>query len=198
MSTQSILHAERFGRLNLLLSPALGLDRIFQKREFYPLHASKAMRSYITAITILTIAVTHANAAKPRYLMGKWTGTKTERVASSIFREKVQLEGRKLPDGTIRLTERSFRFLKVPLSEYRYNFRPDGAYTETMFFRSASVSTNDVIVRGTWRVEGNLIILSGKSYGVSKGTGSIKISQRKFTYEWQDQVFDKIVLKGSR
>jgi hypothetical protein len=152
------------------------------------------MKNAICSLLILVSLVSTTGAASPlKSLLGSWTGQRKDEVSSSVIQRDVRLKGVRLLDGTIRLTEETAPFRRYNMVT-RHDFRPNGVYKKVdVFLNSTSLE-----IKGRWRFEGDNITISGTSYGVSKGTGSIKFSHGTLIYVWNDLIEHRITIKARR
>lgn len=135
------------------------------------------MKSYIVLLfTALWVSTTSAFALQMRDLLGTWTGKHQETINGSGFAYKTSLNGKKISDGTIRITERG------PLYPYvsTYTFRKDGKFTSRV--TSASGSSILSTYRGTWKSSnGRISILAKGTDGKLSGALSDSTAGFRFT-----------------
>jgi hypothetical protein len=132
-------------------------------------------------ILIITFADTiPASGRGIKDLLGTWKGTTKEVVYDSSTKEKVQLKGIQLSNGTIRLEMRT-----EPLKKYnnvtRYDFRKNGKYTEVL---ASFTGGKTVVARGNWRIRGGRVQISAKRYRLLRSTGTLKVTKARLSYKW--------------
>lgn len=150
-------------------------------------------------LLIITLALLSAIPAPGRGikdLLGNWKGTTKEVVYDSSIKDQVQLKGTRLSNGTIRLELRT-----EPLNKYnnvtRYDFRPNGRYTEVL---ATFTGGKTVVARGSWEMRGGRVRISARRYRLLRSTGTLSATKGRLSYKWiaRDSVKNIFTIKAHR
>lgn len=146
------------------------------------------MRSLISAVVILALSATTASAIKPKDLIGEWKGRHQETVNGQGVNYKTDTTGEKLPNGSIRLTERA----RFETFVARYSFQKNGKFTAKVTSGFQILSSYS----GTWKQKGGDIVISAKG---TKGRLSAIMSGNKKEFKIRGNASKiKIFIKGNR
>jgi hypothetical protein len=106
-------------------------------------------------LSALLLVVTQAHALTPKDLVGSWKGTHRETVNGTGTSLKITLNGSRSRDGSVRLLENapalSLKSTYVLKKNGQFTFR---AIQSGVYIRAS--------YRGTWKVRGGKIVISGK------------------------------------
>lgn len=136
------------------------------------------MKTIVLFLALCSICFA-ADPFKP--FLGKWNGTRKERSFGTTITEKIKLEGKKLPDGTIRLIETDPSVPSKLKAMIYHEFKPGGRYQMTSIF----LNVRTVEAKGEWKRQKAIILISGQRY-LTDLTGSLQPKSGGFTYSWKD------------
>lgn len=142
-----------------------------------------------TLLTLFLLSSTLAFATKPLDLRGSWIGSHTDRWASTTTKHQSRLTGKRLPDGTVQLSEQLSPFINGPARALtRYSFRRDGRFTEASVVTTIFGTTSTIrVASGTWKSRNGEIRINAKRGGYIE-TGYIRVKNRSLTFEWVEEL----------